>query len=91
LKIYTASRCQCQSAMFRFTRQFYSKRLVQNNLPKVMKSCTVLKQFTVVAVLRNLPPGLFMEIFIILYESRKFNQMTRPSVCSTQQHEVLTL
>jgi len=52
--------------MFRLTRQFYSKTLVQNNLPKVIKSCTVLKQFTVVAVLRNLPPGLSMERFIKL-------------------------
>jgi len=46
--------------------QFYSKTLVQNNLPKVIKSCTVLKQFTVVAVLGNLPPGLSMERFIKL-------------------------
>jgi hypothetical protein len=59
--------------MFKLKRLFYSKAHVQNNLPKVIKSCTVLKQFTVVAVLRNLPPGLSMERFIILYGSRKCN------------------
>jgi len=40
---------------------------VQNNVPKVIKSCTVLKKFTLLAILGNLPPVLSKERFIKLY------------------------
>ena len=45
----------------------YSKAGVQNNLSSVTKSCTVLKQFAVVAVLSNFPTDRSMEKFITLW------------------------
>lgn len=39
----------------------FSKALVQNTLPNVIKSCTVLQQFTVVTMLYNIPKGCSVE------------------------------